>query len=62
MAKKDENDTPSEVVGAESLGEEAQASVAASIAAERKDTASGPVGGMPAETDYVTPRKNQGRR
>jgi hypothetical protein len=58
--KKEEE--PTELVGAESLGEEAKASVAASIERERQEDLPRRTAGMPAEADFVTPRENQGRR
>jgi hypothetical protein len=43
-----------------SLGEEAAASVRASVRAERERDRGPSGGGMPAETDFVTPRQGQG--
>lgn len=59
MSKTEE---PTELVGAESLSEEARASVAEAVDRERQEDLPRRNAGMPADTDFVTPRRDQGRR
>lgn len=56
---KTTKDETAELVGAEALGDEARASVAEAIEQERKDDQPRRSAGMPAETDFVTPRRNR---
>ena len=61
--RKTKDDAPDSGVGAESLSEEARESLEASVRREREENSPQNVkGGQPSETDFVTPKQDQGQQ
>ena len=59
--KKDDDDQLTSGVGMDALGDEARESLEAAIKEERAEDQPNVRAGMPSETDFVTPRQDQGQ-